>query len=528
MKNNSMVFGILSIVLLMLMSSCFVGAICINKQENSSCISSSVLENDADVPIWNVGDSWTYKIETEGEQNEYFDLEFDITIDNLNFEVVEIQDEMYKVSMSVPLGDFTGSVTADLGVFTFSGNIQNAYMNGIVYVKKSTLGIHRCEATIVGDTNKIILPHFDIDFQLEFEIEENNEGVKANLSTLSFPMNVDDTWLIPLTYMNMSINARQPNLGQNRLFTYVYEHQVECIGWDIIQLANNEYDTLKISGINHGSRNDIWYSPAVGNIIKVDYQNVELGFGYLLTELSINLKETTFETTSNPPETPSTPTGPTEVLAGDSGDYETTAIDPDGNKIRYIVDWGDGTEKSYTDFLISGETVVLSHSWRAKGDHNITVKARDKFGAESDWSDTLTVTVLNDKPNKPSTPDGPESGRIKNSYTYSTSTTDPNNHQLRYGFDWDGDDQVDDWTQFVNSGETDSKSHTWTTKGNYEIKVKAQDEFGEESEWSDPLTVSMPKNKVLNYIQIRCFKQHSHLFSLLQYLEYLIGGLFNE
>jgi len=35
-------------------------------------------------------------------------------------------------------------------------------------------------------------------------------------------------------------------------------------------------------------------------------------------------------------------------------------------------------------------------------------------------------------------------------------------------------------------------------KGDYEIHVKAKDEYDAESEWSDPLSISMPKNKAIN------------------------------
>ena len=521
MKKRRIIFGSVFTIIILIASSFFVGAITVNKPMHLTILHSSLDENDADLPIWTVGDSWTFNIEVEGEQNEYFDLEFDLDIDNMEFEVVEIQSEMYKLSMTVPEGDFNGAVTVDLGVFTFSGNIQDAYLDGFIYVKKSTLGIHECEGSIVGETNKIILPNFDIDFQLEFEIEENNQGVKINFSSLSFPMNIDDTWFIPQTYLNISVNANQPNLGQNRLLSYVYGHEVRCIAWDLIQI-NDDYDALKISGLNNGDKNDLWYSPAAGNIVKLDFQNVALGFGYVLNTLTFDLVSTTFESISNPPETPATPTGPTEALVGESKEYETSSTDPDGNNIRYIVDWGDGSAETYSDFIESGETYLASHTWNSKGEHELRVKARDKFGKESDWSDSVTVTVENNNPNKPSVPDGPTSGKIKNSYTYSTSATDPDGHRVKYGFDWDGDDEVDDWTSLVNSGETASKSHTWTTQGNYEIKVKAQDEYGEESEWSDPLSITMPRNKMIGAIISKILEQHPILSLLVQYIQLLI------
>jgi len=41
-------------------------------------------------------------------------------------------------------------------------------------------------------------------------------------------------------------------------------------------------------------------------------------------------------------------------------------------------------------------------------------------------------------------------------------------------------------------------SHTWEKRGSYEIKVKAKDVNGAESQWSDPLSVTMPRSKVSN------------------------------
>ena len=49
-----------------------------------------------------------------------------------------------------------------------------------------------------------------------------------------------------------------------------------------------------------------------------------------------------------------------------------------------------------------------------------------------------------------------------------------------------------------NSGEECNASGIWFEKGNYEIKVKAIDIHGEESPWSDPLPITMPKNKAIN------------------------------
>ena len=97
----------------------------------------------------------------------------------------------------------------------------------------------------------------------------------------------------------------------------------------------------------------------------------------------------------------------------------------------------------------------------------------------------------NHSPEKPQTPTGNASGTAGEEYLYITSTSDPEQETLYYRFDW-GDDSMSDWMGPYESEETVSVSHIWDEKGSYQIRVKAIDESGAQSEWSDPLCVSMP------------------------------------
>jgi len=45
-----------------------------------------------------------------------------------------------------------------------------------------------------------------------------------------------------------------------------------------------------------------------------------------------------------------------------------------------------------------------------------------------------------------------------------------------------------------NSGDICEASYTWDKKGTYSIRVKAKDVFDEESDWSDPLKMRVPKS----------------------------------
>ena len=101
--------------------------------------------------------------------------------------------------------------------------------------------------------------------------------------------------------------------------------------------------------------------------------------------------------------------------------------------------------------------------------------------------------ISNVPPDTPDTPSGETSGSSGTEYTYTTNTDDYNGDQVFYKWDWG--DGFSDWIGPYDSGEEIETSHTWDAQGNYEIKVKAKDVNGAESDWSNPLEVSMPKNK---------------------------------
>lgn len=94
----------------------------------------------------------------------------------------------------------------------------------------------------------------------------------------------------------------------------------------------------------------------------------------------------------------------------------------------------------------------------------------------------------------PSKPYGPKTGRPGINYTYSTIATDPEDTQIYYKWDW-GDGAYSEWLGPFDSGKKAEASYTWKEKGDYNIKVKAKNEYGTESDWSNPLSVSMPRSK---------------------------------
>ncbi|MCJ7696958.1 MAG: agmatine deiminase family protein, partial [Thermoplasmata archaeon] len=104
----------------------------------------------------------------------------------------------------------------------------------------------------------------------------------------------------------------------------------------------------------------------------------------------------------------------------------------------------------------------------------------------------------NTPPETPQRPSGQVSGKIGTTYLYSTQTTDADGDQVYYLWDW-GDGNFSEWLGPFASGATATAQHSWTTKGTYSIRVKAKDVQGDESNWSDPLVVTMPRNQIVMF-----------------------------
>ncbi len=112
---------------------------------------------------------------------------------------------------------------------------------------------------------------------------------------------------------------------------------------------------------------------------------------------------------------------------------------------------------------------------------------------------TLFCFCDNIAPNEPNKPQGPISGIINKIYEYKTKTIDLNGDYVRYGWDWDGDKEVDEWTEFYPSATFVTVTHCWQNKGIYFVRVIAEDTEGFKSTWSAPLPIIIPAKKTVYY-----------------------------
>jgi hypothetical protein len=202
-----------------------------------------------------------------------------------------------------------------------------------------------------------------------------------------------------------------------------------------------------------------------------------------------------------------------------------------GNDLSYWDDWDRGINRDFGIFAYADDPPA----WKNK---DVKSSVVDEVGAgstymsfrlrgseedtDSDWNywefNTMessnkpylevTYTTPNSPPNTPSTPSGPTSGYVNTSYTYSTSATDPEGDQVRYRFDW-GNGVISDWTGWVSSGSSASKSYSWSSSGTYQVKAQAQDSKYENSGWSSPLTVTISKRSTALTVSPSSFQVRS-------------------
>jgi outer membrane protein assembly factor BamB len=103
---------------------------------------------------------------------------------------------------------------------------------------------------------------------------------------------------------------------------------------------------------------------------------------------------------------------------------------------------------------------------------------------------------LNTPPNAPDAPTGPPGGQKGVNYTFSAVTTDPDDDQVFYLFDW-GDGTNSSWVGPYNSSVPGNASHAWASVGNFSIKAKAKDVNGAESGWSASHNISISLGSIL-------------------------------
>jgi hypothetical protein len=122
----------------------------------------------------------------------------------------------------------------------------------------------------------------------------------------------------------------------------------------------------------------------------------------------------------------------------------------------------------------------------------------------------------NQRPDAPSRPTGKTEGAPGEEITFSTSGSDPDGDDVLFRWDWD-DGNLSDWKR------TTEVSYSWEKQGNYSIKIMSKDDWGGESDWSDSLTVNIPRHRFRNTPLLDLFQRYLDLFPLFKILFQHLG-----
>ena len=129
-------------------------------------------------------------------------------------------------------------------------------------------------------------------------------------------------------------------------------------------------------------------------------------------------------------------------------------------------------------------------------------------------------------PNKPPgapTIDGPPHGKVGVEYCWTFHSEDPDGDNIKYIINW-GDGETTE-TDCYPSCTPVEVCHTYSDQGTYDIKAKAKECTQEclESEWSDPLSVTMPRTRAITSPFLNFLQHYLNLFPILQQILQLLG-----
>lgn len=345
--------------------------------ENDTCLKNSTLSfqnYEAEVPVWNVGDSWTYDVELDGSSDAL--ISFDGKVEDLVFCVVADTESSYKLEFN---GQVNGEVSTEDSSIT--GTLKDTIVEGDLSIEKSMLGIQQLDAQISG---KIIITLIPIPLTINLTLNFN-----PAYNSLDFPISVGKQWII--TSSDVTGNADISSLLEGvAIFTSVGGGNANCISIESITVEAGTYEAYKIIG--DGDISEIYYAEIAGNVIKA------LASTSNYDEIILELVSTTYEYVDpGSPLKPNKPSGPAQGIPDEEYIYTTSTIDPNGDHVYYKWDWGD-IVSDWDGSYNSGETVSASHKWPTQGTYIVKVKAKDEQGHESKWSDPLSITMPRNKP----------------------------------------------------------------------------------------------------------------------------------
>jgi len=183
-------------------------------------------------------------------------------------------------------------------------------------------------------------------------------------------------------------------------------------------------------------------------------------------------------------------TGMSSPVDGDTGDVWLIKTDDQGVEL-----W---------NMYLGGRKNEIAYMVQPTADGGYTVAGYTESYGNGKHDFWLVKLFHPDDNHPPTTPNisGPSWGKTGMAYDYTIIAHDSDDDDVYYRVDWDQNGSFTDWIGPYTSGEEIVLSHVWQEKGIYAIRVQARDHRHTESNWSEPLLISMPKNRMYCTIQL--------------------------
>jgi hypothetical protein len=432
-----------------------------------------------DIPTWYQGDQWTYTIDPLSFTSP--NGSFSGTVHNFRETVVGMTGDAYEVSI-------TGQISGDITVSGLQGTLSGE-ITGTTYQRVSDLAQ---ETMILHSEGTIFYLIFQFPYQMDLVMNST-----PPLEVFDFPVNVGEQW---------QISCLSTTTGFFNI-TGVYEQSLNASQWvdETIQCDSQEQVSVPAGTFNcckiTRPSTTVWYSSDTGNIVKstVDQtgENMTVHATMTLQMFSRSAQPITISEDIQPSVTVP---GNQVVISGQvhntgTGDpiqSATVSIEiPSMGEIWTCITNSSG---SYNTIITAPTMMDDTPSGRETGSGGVIVQCAS--GGLSGYHVQTLVTLIDTAPTTPLI-SGPETGKPKTPYNCTIVAMDPDGDQVTYFIDW-GDNTSEEWPGVYDSNVAITVGHYFSNKGTYDIKVKAKDIYGAESNWG-VLQVKMPNNNEYNH-----------------------------
>jgi photosystem II stability/assembly factor-like uncharacterized protein len=231
------------------------------------------------------------------------------------------------------------------------------------------LGPHQCDLTIYSNGgNAIFTVYVNV-------IPFGGSNYPPVFSNENPP---DNTIVVPITTSTLMVDIADVD---GDTFDWSIETQPD-IGRNSGTGVSNGTKTCSITGLDYDTTYT-WFVNAT-----------DIGSGSWTREV---YTFTTSESSQNSPPDPPLISGPANGTAGSPCLYNFMSTDENNDDVSYFIDWGDGSQTSWTNYQTQGQPGYdENHTW-SKGTYTIQAKSKDSVGQESDWA-TLQIVFAFDQP----------------------------------------------------------------------------------------------------------------------------------